>query len=287
MKTTKILMAGILGISIALGTTSCKKKGCTDSKATNYDAKAKKDDGSCKFETTTNGDGHNGSHIMVKFEHNYDGTNVTSADFNDIKYTNSLGTSHSITKMQYLVSDFVLYKSDGDSIEVKGYNFVDFDNSNSFAYSFPSNIHVPFGDYTGIGFTWGFDETDNTSGAYADLNSASWSWPNMIGGGYHFMKFEGKFIDSNTDTTSFAYHNGTASNSGSHEANHFYVKLNNSFTLSKDASISVKMNIAEWFKNPHQWDLNNMNSMLMPNYNAQKLMNQNGRSVFSFGTVVQ
>lgn len=38
-------MAGAL----IAGTTSCNKKGCTDPTATNYDEKAKKDDGSCDF----------------------------------------------------------------------------------------------------------------------------------------------------------------------------------------------------------------------------------------------
>lgn len=36
--------------SLALGTVSCNKKGCTDPTAINYSEKAKKDDGSCEFE---------------------------------------------------------------------------------------------------------------------------------------------------------------------------------------------------------------------------------------------
>ena len=35
--------------ALALGTTSCKKKGCTDETATNFDEKAKKDDGTCEY----------------------------------------------------------------------------------------------------------------------------------------------------------------------------------------------------------------------------------------------
>lgn len=35
--------------ALTLGTVSCKKEGCTDETATNYDSKAKKDDGSCVF----------------------------------------------------------------------------------------------------------------------------------------------------------------------------------------------------------------------------------------------
>ena len=41
------------------------------------------------------------------------------------------------------------------------------------------------------------------------------------------------------------------------------------------------MNLAEWFKNPNTWALNEFNTGLMGNYTAQKRMNENGQSVFS------
>lgn len=43
----------ILILGLVFFSSSCKKKGCTDPTATNYDSKAKKDDGSCVFPTGT------------------------------------------------------------------------------------------------------------------------------------------------------------------------------------------------------------------------------------------
>ena len=47
-----------IGFMVILGFTSCKKKGCTNENATNYNADAKKDDGSCTYVPviTLNGD---------------------------------------------------------------------------------------------------------------------------------------------------------------------------------------------------------------------------------------
>ncbi|RYM35948.1 hypothetical protein ERX46_02840 [Brumimicrobium glaciale] len=48
MKQTKIIIASLI-LVFGLGFSSCKKEGCTDPVATNYNAEAEKDDGSCEF----------------------------------------------------------------------------------------------------------------------------------------------------------------------------------------------------------------------------------------------
>lgn len=54
--TVKTLLIAGLTFGLAGGLTSCKKDGCTDSSATNYDEKAKKDDGTCEYKKTTTGE---------------------------------------------------------------------------------------------------------------------------------------------------------------------------------------------------------------------------------------
>lgn len=52
MSLNTLALVAIIGAS-SLTMTSCKKKGCMDSEATNYNADAKKDDGSCVYDTIT------------------------------------------------------------------------------------------------------------------------------------------------------------------------------------------------------------------------------------------
>ncbi len=67
MKKVSLIISAVLMTAMMI--TSCKKEGCTDPEAVNYDAKAKKDDGSCTFPypygTVTDVDGNTYTTIQI------------------------------------------------------------------------------------------------------------------------------------------------------------------------------------------------------------------------------
>ena len=217
--------------------------------------------------------------ISIDLSHNWDGTNVTEADFGITEFTNENGEVLTISKLRYLISRVTLYNSYGDAIEFEGHQLVDLSDENTFVFAI--NSVFPSGTYNRISFVYGFNENDNISGEYPALNAASWNWPDMLGGGYHFMQLEGNYSDTNGDQQPYAYHNGTARVSdGVFEQNFITVDVDG-FSIDRGVDIDIKMNIAEWFKNPNTWDLNTLSGSLMGNYEAQIMMNQNGQNVFS------
>lgn len=221
------------------------------------------------------------TNITFNFSHNWDGTAVSNTDFNTIQYTNENGEELSISKLRYLISKITFTTEVGEKLVLSGYNLVDVTNVTNM--SFTLSTLIPLGKYSNVSFTFGFDNDDNYQN-YPDLNSASWNVPEMLGGGYHFMQLEGKFIDANATETGYAYHVIRAvDNSGAtpvFQDTFFEVNLG-ALTITNNTTLNIEMNIAEWFKNPNTWNLNELNNMLMPNYNAQIMMFENRQNVFS------
>ena len=224
--------------------------------------------------------------LTFNFTHNWDGTPVTDADFNDLKYVNENGETVSIERLRYLISRIVFVDVNSEVYPFNGYFLTDVGEQN---LSFTIGQALPAGTYQ-VSFIFGFNEIDNIDGIYQDLNSRSWNVPSMLGGGYHYMQLDGKYTGpSTTGPENFNYHTIRAVDTTDPDnlvfQNTFFTVALGQVTIVGDTAIEIRMNVAEWFKNPNIWDLNVLNTVLMPNFDAQLMMNENGQNVFSLGSV--
>ena len=227
------------------------------------------------------------ANVTLNFSHYWDDTPVTNADFNDLKFTNAKADVLSIERLRYLISDIEFTKTNGQSIVLEDYHLIDLSNQSSLSHTPAGKIET--GTYRNVSFTFGLRNEKNTSSIYPDLNAASWNVPNMLGGGYHFMQFDGKFINNIGQAQGFNYHAIRAvDNPGdapTFPKNTFFKVNLGEITVGGNLELSIAMNIAEWFKNPHTWDLNVYNQMLMPNSTAQIMIHENGKNVFTLENI--
>ncbi|MAN59434.1 MAG: hypothetical protein CMC08_06320 [Flavobacteriaceae bacterium] len=217
----------------------------------------------------------------LNFTQNWDGEPFSQADLATTAFVNENNDTLDISRLRYLISKVRLENSKGTVFQLDDYQLVDVSNENSLTVT-PS-AYIPNGTYT-MTFVYGFDQQDNIDGAYPDLNSVGWSWPDMLGGGYHFMQMDGTYDLDAAIPKPYNFHNGTARvSNGVFEANHISFSIPEVRVRGRGI-IEIQMNIAEWFRMPYTWVLDDYNTSLMPNYEAQKLMNENGASVFAVVT---
>ena len=102
-----------------------------------------------------------------------------------------------LSKLVYLISDITFTSSTGEVLYREGIitlvNVRDGQNLH-----FIPDVEIPEGSYT-VTFRFGFNDEDNDMN-HPDLNSADGGWnvPDMLGGGYHYMRMEGKYTNSTT-----------------------------------------------------------------------------------------
>lgn len=129
-------------------------------------------------------------------------------------YKNSNGENLTINRLNYIISNIVLYKADGTSYiypKTKSY-FIISEEANL------KNIvleNIPAGDYTKVKFGLGVDRQRYLEGEtaqqefwnYASEHHMVWTWST----GYRFINFEGTFNAENQPDANFKIHQGSNS----------------------------------------------------------------------------
>ncbi|MCF6170956.1 MAG: hypothetical protein L3J31_06045 [Bacteroidales bacterium] len=227
--------------------------------------------------------------LHLYFQHEIDSVPI---EFDTLKYTNAAGNPYLVTEIQYFISDVVLYRNDktqqlldaGEDI-----HYVDTDLPETLTYKLTDDI-VP-GTFDSISFTFGINEVKNQSQLFVNPPESNMFWPELLGGGYHYMKLNGKWKDTGDTIRPFNFHMGigqiydTATGEiTAYVQNYFRVSLpNSSFTISnaEELALTLVMDVNQWFEAPHNYDFNEWGGMIMQNQAAMQTARENGHNVFN------
>ena len=145
---------------------------------------------------------------------------------------------------------------------------------------------VPVGDYTSLSFTFGLTDAQNQSCRFVNPPECDMSWPTVLGGGYHYMKINGKWEADDGQVKPFNLHTGRGQlydedGQVTFVDNSFTVQLNRSFSLQKNGkTLCLVMDINRWFDARQLFDWNEWGGSIMQNQAAQEVLKQNGPYVF-------
>jgi len=192
--------------------------------------------------------------------------------FDSLMYVNDAGNPYSVYMLEYFLTEISLIKPDSSVLKIQSCQYIDAAVSSTSQFTI-SNI--PDGNYIGIAFNIGVDSAHNVTGGLPNtINNNNMEWPEPMGGGYHFMKFEGHFV-SNDTLYGFNMHLGM-------NENLVRIRLYSPVSFNHSPLVySMKMNPNEWFRNPSVFDFNTDGNYTMGNDSAMHKLAVNGTDVFT------
>jgi len=202
------------------------------------------------------------------------------AIYNSVMYVNAFGNLYSIERLQYFISDIKLTGNDGTVYFFDDEFYVDARADETLLVK--TNQKIPVGNYNSISFIYGISEVKNQTGRYSNPPKSLMEWPVPMGGGYHYMKLEGKIDVPGGNANNFQAHTGPTM------GNQNFVEITlpqSSFVLSgNERTLALRMNINNWWKTPNVLDLNTLSSIMM-NQQEQLKLKANSNDVFTYGGI--
>ncbi|MBN1338166.1 MAG: hypothetical protein JXA03_02520 [Bacteroidales bacterium] len=226
----------------------------------------------------------------VSFVHLNEGAPL---EFDTLMYVNAAGNPYLVNEIQYFISDLTFYRNDGLKKIIddwKDIHYVDTDIPSSQTWEIFDPL--PPGKYDSISFVFGIREEKNHSFMYVNPPERDMFWPEFLGGGYHYLKLNGKWLPEEGDKTlPFDFHLGIGQiyyqypdSIESFVQNWFTVNLPTEGLIIAEGNTSVLhiiMNVEKWFKEPHIYDHDLWGGYIMQNQEAMQIAKENGFNVFS------
>lgn len=208
-----------------------------------------------------------------------------------IAYVNAAGNPFSVTEVQYFISKVVLTKDDGTQYVVQtdhGIHYTDVDIPSTLCWTLEGD-HIPTGKYVRLDFVFGLAPEYNVTHFFVNPPENLMSWPEVLGGGYHHMKLNGRWLSANaTDPLNYCMHIGTGQmvegeQNAAYVDNTFSISLPISAVLVEESTntIQLEMDIAEWFRNPYIYDFATDGTSIMQNQSSMSKLVMNGQTVFT------
>jgi hypothetical protein len=225
--------------------------------------------------------------ILISFEHDCEGLNLEK---DTMIYTNAAGNRYEVNELQYFISDFTLWKDGKPFKPVSDVNihYVDIEVPSTLEWN-PAK-ELPAGSYDSITFIFGLNEALNQSGLFVNPPERDMFWPDVMGGGYHYMKMNGKWLADDGVEKPFNLHLGigmVTDGIGNETFIHNYIRiclplsdcyLNGDIGYQK---FVLEMHLNSWFDTPYTWNWNQTGGQIMQNQEAMHLASENGKDVFT------
>lgn len=191
--------------------------------------------------------------------------------FDTIMYTNAAGNVYSVSRLQFYISNIQLIKPDSSLVTISEYNYVDARASSTLAMT---QALPQKGSFIGMKLQLGLDTAHNkTNFLPAIAENINMAWPDIMGGGYHFMKFEGVYVDG-LSFPGFAMHLGRNPYVTNCVISHAFV------LTDENNQMNLVMDLNEWFANPQIYDFNIDGNSSMGDPNDLLKLSQNGTDIF-------
>ncbi|NOU45442.1 MAG: hypothetical protein HOO86_00080 [Bacteroidales bacterium] len=251
--------------------------------------------------------------VLLKLTHTIEGK-AFSRD--SLIYLNTAGNQYLVSNIQWFISEIEFIKSDGTILKPvmdDGIFYVDTDLPQT------CSIHldeIPSGNYSAIKYTFGLDEASNSSYRFVNPPESFMFWPEYLGGGYHYMKLNGKWINKDGLIAPFNFHLGIGQINNEKESglninyqfgyksmydhcegfnppfllpevssfvqNYFEVSQDLDFIVDNETEsfIKIEMQIDKWFDGSHVYNHDDWGGSIMQQQNAQEIARENGLNVF-------